>query len=186
MYSSSSSSSSDSSFPSELSSRIKPAMAFIGVRARPWGRYAAEIRDSTRNGARVWLGTFGTAEAAAMAYDQAALSSRGAATPLNFPLARVQDSLRVLALGAGAGSGSPVLALKQRHSRRTRRKKADILSAVSGRKKKKSNCNNMAAAGKNGEQKRFILELEDLGTEYLEELLRISEQLMCSTSSASS
>ncbi|SPT15750.1 unnamed protein product [Triticum aestivum] len=73
----------------------KPAaLAFIGVRARPWGRFAAEIRDSTRGGARVRLGTFAMTEAAAMAYDQAALSSWGAATALNFPLERVQESLK--------------------------------------------------------------------------------------------
>jgi hypothetical protein len=170
--------------------------AFIGVRKRPWGKFAAEIRDSMRRGARVGIGMFDTPEAAALAYDQAAFSARGAGAVLNFPVERVRESLGALALAGadagGAGGGSPVVALKWRHSKRTRRRKVSPATESSRNPKPQGSpasqsydvSGGMAAAvplqatttapvTSAGRGQCGIAELDVLGEDYLEELLRV-------------
>nr|GMC59722.1 ethylene-responsive transcription factor 1B-like [Ipomoea batatas] len=138
-----------------VDSSAKKERQYVGVRKRPWGKYAAEIRDSTRNGLRVWLGTFDRAEEAALAYDQAALLMRGPTTFLNLPLDTVRDSLKGMRCGGDKAASSPVATLKESYKRR-------------------SSTSMFGGNNKRGIELDKVLVLEDLGPELLDELLSAS------------
>ncbi|PNX73324.1 ethylene-responsive transcription factor 1b-like protein [Trifolium pratense] len=144
--------------------------SYIGVRKRPWGKYAAEIRDTTRGGRRVWLGTFDSAEDAALAYDQAAFSMRGNNAVINFSVQRVKESLQEIQYDCRKGS-SPALALKERHYQQRKLTSKSVKNSKAGKQDQ-------------SEGSSSVLVLEDLGVEYLEQLLSISDHE--STTSTSS